>query len=117
MRAAVALGSNLGQKLENLRTARERIVALHKVRKPIISSRVYETEAVGCEDGAPRFLNAVIEFEFDGDPRDLLEDLTEIERSLGRPVTHAKNASRSIDLDLLYVDQLQIKGEQLELPH
>ena len=95
-------------RLANVRKAREQIAALSDVRPPIVSSAVYETEAVGCEEDAPKFLNAAIEFEYAGDSRDLLRELAEIERLLGRPASHARNASRTIDLDLLYFGQLEI---------
>jgi len=68
MRTAVALGSNLGDRLENLRAARKAIIDLADVKPPILSSAVYETEPIGCEPGAAKFLNAVIEFEYHGDP-------------------------------------------------
>src|SRR3989441_2565906 len=64
MRTAVALGSNIGDRLENLRAARKAIFDLANVKSPILSSAVYETEPVGCEPGAGKFLNAVVEFEY-----------------------------------------------------
>ncbi len=66
MRTAVALGSNLGDRLENLRAARRQITELHRVQPPILSSGIYETEPVDCEAGALKFLNAVVEFDYEG---------------------------------------------------
>ncbi|HZS17093.1 MAG TPA: 2-amino-4-hydroxy-6-hydroxymethyldihydropteridine diphosphokinase [Candidatus Udaeobacter sp.] len=117
MRTAVGLGSNLGNRLENLRTARRRILEIHGVHPPVFSSGIYETEPVNCEAGASKFLNAVIEFEFDGDPIKLLEETSRIEESLGRDRHHAKNVSRTIDIDLLYFGEYQIHNERLRLPH
>ncbi len=68
MRTAVALGSNLGDRLDNLRAARKAILDLADVQPPILSSAIYETDPVGCEPGAGKFLNAVVEFDYDGDP-------------------------------------------------
>ena len=65
MRTAIALGSNLGDRLANLRAARREVVALKNVAGPVIASRVYETEPVGTDDGAGAFLNAVLEVEFE----------------------------------------------------
>ena len=79
MRTAVAFGSNIGDRLENLRAARTAILGLSNVKPPIVSSAVYETEPVGCEPGAGKFLNAVVEFEYDGDLEPLLEQLIQIE--------------------------------------
>ena len=117
MRTAVALGSNLGDRLENLRVARQRIGDLVGVQPPILSSAIYETEPIDCEPGAAKFLNAVIEFDYEGDPIHLLEELLQVEESLGRKRDHPKNVSRTIDIDLLYCGERQIDNERLRLPH
>ena len=117
MRTAVALGSNIGDRLENLRAARKRIFDLPNIKAPILSSAVYQTEPIGCEPGAGEFLNAVVEFEYDGDPARLLEQLIQIEESLGRKRNHPQNVSRIIDVDLLYCGQQRINDGRLKLPH
>ncbi|PYI94869.1 MAG: hypothetical protein DMF00_17035 [Verrucomicrobia bacterium] len=88
MRTGVALGSNLGDRLGNLRAARKTILDLSNVKPPILSSAIYETEPVYCEPGAGKFLNAVVEF-----------------------------ISRAIDIDLLYCGDCSIEDERLQLPH
>jgi len=117
MRTAVALGSNLGDRLGNLRAARSAILALPDVKPPVLSSTIYETEPVGCEPGAKKFLNAVVEFDYDGDPASLLEQLIRIEEGFGRRRDHPKNVSRTIDIDLLYCGSRNIENERLQLPH
>jgi len=117
MRTAVALGSNHGDRFENLRAARRQLMELARIRPPVLSSGIYETEPVDCEPRASKFLNTVIEFDFEGDPVQLLEQLIRIEESLGRKRNHPKNVSRRIDIDLLYCGDLQIDNEQLQLPH
>ena len=117
MRTAVALGSNLGNRLENLRAARKAIFNLANVKAPILSSAVYETEPVGCEPEAGKFLNAVVEFEYGGDPARLLEQVIQIEEALGRRRHHPQNISRTIDIDLLYCGERRINDERLQLPH
>lgn len=116
MRVGIALGSNLGDRLANLRAARRAIVELVG-DKNLLASPVYETEAVGCEPGAAKFLNAVLEIEYDGDPTELLGHVIQIEESLGRKRDHDRNVSRRIDIDLLYADELDVENEQLQLPH
>ena len=116
MRIGIALGSNLGDRMENLRAARNAIGAI-ALDNSLLASRVYETEPIACEPGAGKFLNSVIEIEYDGDPSELLEKLIRIEESLGRKRDHARNVSRKIDIDLLYADELNVKNERLELPH
>ena len=117
MRTAAGLGSNLGDRLGNLRAARAAILELSNVSSPILSSPLYETEPVDCEPGAGKFLNAVIEFEYQGDARALLEQLIWIEEALGRNRRHPKNVSRIIDIDLFYCGERQIDNGQLQLPH
>jgi len=116
MRVGIALGSNLGDRLANLRAARQAVVGLIGAKSQMVSP-VYESEPVGCEPGAAKFLNAVLEAEFDGDPTELLDELIRVEESLGRDRDHAKNVSRRIDIDLLYADDLNVQNERLQLPH
>ena len=117
MRTAVALGSNIGERLENLRAARKAISDLLNVNAPIFSSAVYETEPVGCEANARKFLNSVVEFEYASDPAQLLEQMIQIEETLGRKRHHPRNVSRIIDVDLLYCGEQRINDKQLQLPH
>jgi 2-amino-4-hydroxy-6-hydroxymethyldihydropteridine diphosphokinase len=117
MRTAVALGSNLGDGLANLRAARNAILRLPGISPPIISSPVYETDPVDCEPGAQKFLNAVLEFDYEGDPLKLLKSLREIEYALGRPRSNRRNISRTIDIDLLYSGAMTLNAEELQLPH
>jgi 2-amino-4-hydroxy-6-hydroxymethyldihydropteridine diphosphokinase len=126
MKIGIALGSNLGDRMANLRAARKELIDLVG-NGGILVSPVYETEPVNCEPGADKFLNAVLEIEYDGDPTDLLEHLIRVEESLGRKRDHenppspgsgvAGNISRKIDIDLLYADELKVENERLQLPH
>ena len=116
MRIGIAVGSNLGDRMMNLRAARDGVVDL-AANKSVLASRIYETEPVDCEPGAGKFLNAVLEIEYDGDPSELLEKLIGIEESLGRKRDHAQSVSRKIDIDILYADDLVINNERLQLPH
>jgi len=126
MRVGIALGSNLGDRIANLRAAREAIGNLLG-NKGLLFSSIYETEPVGCEPAAGKFLNAVLEVEYGGDPTLLLEHMIRIEESLGRKRDHAASrlrgrgvtgsVSRKIDIDLLYADELVVSNERLQLPH
>jgi 2-amino-4-hydroxy-6-hydroxymethyldihydropteridine diphosphokinase len=117
MKTAVALGSNLGNRLDNLRAARQQICDLADIHPPVLSSAIYETDPVECEPGAPKFLNAVVEFGYNGDPLQLLKKLKGIEDALGRLRGHPRNVSRRIDIDLLYIGEAEINEGELELPH
>ena len=117
MRAAIALGSNLGDRLANLQSARDRIRALDGVTEPTVQSAVYETSPFDCEPGAQNFYNAVIEIGFEKSADALFEALQKIERDLGRERNHERNVSRTIDLDLLYFGSERRSDAQLQLPH
>lgn len=117
MRAGIALGANIGERLENLRAAKDKILSLPEVRGPALSSPVYETEPVDGEPDAPSYLNAVIEIDYEGDAVSLLDKLSQIEKELGRPSRRPRNAPRLIDLDLLYLDDLVIDDVQISVPH
>jgi 2-amino-4-hydroxy-6-hydroxymethyldihydropteridine diphosphokinase len=117
MRTAVALGSNLGDRLDNLRATRQQICDLTDIQSAVLSSAIYETDPVDCEPEAPKFLNAVIEFGYNGDPLQLLKKLKSVEDALGRKREHARNVSRKIDIDLLYIGDTKINDRELELPH
>jgi len=117
MRTAVALGSNLGDRLANLRAARKAILDLSNMKPPVLYSAVYETDPIGCEPDAAKFLNAVLEFDYESDPLELLKNLKEIEKALGRLPDHPRNVSRKIDLDLLYCGDKKTDIKEFQLPH
>lgn len=117
MRAGIAFGSNLGDRLAHLQAARAELMRLEKLERPIFASSIYETEPVGCDAGAGKFLNAVIEIGYSGEATELLQRLREIERGLGRPSRHERNVSRTLDLDLLYFGDAILCTPELELPH
>ena len=117
MRTGIALGSNLGGRLENLRAGRDEVLRIEGVSPPLLCSRVYETEPIGSGPDAGAFLNAVIEVEFVGQPIDLLEGLQEIEAAHGRPSKRPRNAPRTLDLDILYVGNLVLSNEEVVIPH
>jgi 2-amino-4-hydroxy-6-hydroxymethyldihydropteridine diphosphokinase len=112
-RAYVGLGSNLGDRLENLlravRLLEERDVAVRR------SSRVYETEPVGGPE-QPDYLNAVVEVEAKGSARDLLETCLRIEDEMGR-VREERWGPRVIDLDVLTFGEEEIDEPDLQVPH
>jgi 2-amino-4-hydroxy-6-hydroxymethyldihydropteridine diphosphokinase len=117
MRAGIALGSNLGDRAARLREARRHLFALHDGSGPFLCSRIYETEPQDCPPGSPAFLNASIELHTALAPLDLLAALQRIEHQLGRPADHAFHAPRTIDLDILYLDNLGFVLPELAVPH
>ncbi len=108
----VALGSNLGDRLANLRAA---IVSLAAELRVTNESTIYETPPWGYID-QPAFLNMVIEAETSLNPRALLVYLKKREDELGR-VKNFRNGPRQIDLDILFYDNLILDEENLTIPH
>jgi 2-amino-4-hydroxy-6-hydroxymethyldihydropteridine diphosphokinase len=117
MRAGIALGSNLGDRLAHLRRARAQVLALPGVSLPAVESRVYETEPVQSGPDAGAYLNAVLEVEYAGQPITLLDGLQRIEAELGRPSKRPRNAPRTIDLDILYAGNLVLSNDEVVIPH
>jgi 2-amino-4-hydroxy-6-hydroxymethyldihydropteridine diphosphokinase len=116
--AYIALGSNLdsqyGGRAETLTAAAERLGRLGKV---LARSSLYETEPVGFRN-QPAFLNAVVALETPLQPLPLLHALLVIERGFGRDRSGAiPKGPRTLDLDLLMIDEHIIQGEELTLPH
>jgi 2-amino-4-hydroxy-6-hydroxymethyldihydropteridine diphosphokinase len=112
--AYIALGSNLGDRDENLAAATGRLGRLGRV---VACSSLYETEPVGYRD-QPAFLNAVLALETKLDALPLLYALLAIERELGRDRSHGiLNGPRILDLDLLLLGDSIVAGEELTLPH
>jgi 2-amino-4-hydroxy-6-hydroxymethyldihydropteridine diphosphokinase len=117
MRCGVALGSNLGDRLANLREAFGRVCSLNQEGPEIVASSIYETSPIDCEPGSSSYLNAVMEMNFDGPPVTLLDELLLIERQLGRPSKRPRNAPRQIDLDVLYVGNRVLNNPEIIIPH
>ncbi|MBQ8763722.1 MAG: 2-amino-4-hydroxy-6-hydroxymethyldihydropteridine diphosphokinase [Clostridia bacterium] len=112
--AVIALGSNLGNRIENLNAAVRAIAKLPDV-KIIKASSVYETEPVDCEED-DMYLNAAILVDANISPAMLLGECLGIEAAMGR-VRTKKNAPRIIDLDLILYDGFKTESFELTLPH
>lgn len=118
MRAAIALGSNQGNCLEQMSRAKKMLRPFHKGdNSTFLQSPIYKTAPVNCPEGSPDFYNAVIEFDWIGSSRKLLELTQSIEFFLGRKKNDIINAPRPIDLDILYIDDNACDDFELTLPH
>ncbi len=108
----LGLGTNIGDRAGNLAAA---LAALTKAVRVIRASAVYETEPWGYTD-QPWFLNQAALGETALAPLELLAYLKRIEKNLGRTPTF-QYGPRSIDLDILVYDSLQLESPQLVIPH
>jgi len=111
--AYLGLGSNLGQRARNLSAARRRLrqKGAHILRQ----SRVIETEPWGVTD-QPRFLNQVLEVDWEGSPRQLLSVAKAVEREGGRKRTR-RWGPRLIDVDILLFGNERVATSDLKIPH
>jgi 2-amino-4-hydroxy-6-hydroxymethyldihydropteridine diphosphokinase len=113
-RAYIGLGANIGNPQASIHRAVELISETPQVRLVALST-LRETEPVGFVD-QPRFLNGVAAVDTELSAIVLLDRLLEIEQELGRKRS-TRNGPRTIDLDLLLYDQVQLQLPGLELPH
>lgn len=114
-KAVFALGSNLGDPLENLQGALDALRATPDVIVTDVSP-VYETDPVGGPADAPMFLNAVVVAETTQQTRTLLERCLAIEDAYGRE-REDRDDPRTLDVDLIVVGGAERDDERLTLPH
>ena len=115
IRAYVGLGSNLGDREATLRRALDLLAEEAGVAVAGVSA-FRDTEPVDYVD-QPRFLNAVAALDTDLAPRELLDRLLGIERSLGRRRDGPRFGPRTVDLDLLLYGATTIEEPGLSVPH
>jgi len=111
----LALGSNIGDRLKNLDIAQQELK--HFFGQPISTSKIYESKPVDYLK-QPNFLNMVILFEISNkiSPSEILKMTQSIEIRHGRKKVIPKGP-RSIDIDILYIDNNKISSDDLEIPH
>ena len=111
----LALGSNLGNRLNTINSAIQKIES--EVGEIISIADCIETAPVEMES-VENFLNSCIEIETALTPLELLHCLQEIETDLGRPKnTKGKKVSRTIDIDIIFYDSEVIETTELSIPH
>lgn len=112
--AYIGLGSNLGDRESFLESSIEKLNNCNAITVTK-QSTIYETEPVGGPP-QPNFLNAALEISTSLPPEELLSNLHEIEKYLGRE-RKSKWGPRTIDLDILMYENSIIKNKNLEIPH
>jgi 2-amino-4-hydroxy-6-hydroxymethyldihydropteridine diphosphokinase len=108
----IALGTNLGDRLANLRAA---LRSLPPDVEPVSVSSIYETPPWGFTD-QPAFLNMAVKATTRLSPESLLRKLKQLEVRLGREPGF-RNGPRLIDLDILFYDTLVLDSPPLVIPH
>ncbi len=114
-RCVLAIGSNLGERLNNLQGAVNALADTPEVWLTAVSP-VYETAPVDAPEGSQDFLNAVVLADTTLSARTLLERALAVEDAYGRE-RGERNAPRTLDVDLIVVGDRQAHDDDLVLPH
>ncbi|OVE74973.1 2-amino-4-hydroxy-6-hydroxymethyldihydropteridine diphosphokinase [bacterium E08(2017)] len=118
MEYGLSLGSNTGDRLSNLSQAVTFIRLLEDVTI-LQQSPVYESEPQGMADDFKDelFLNTVLIIESTQTPMQMLSEFQAIEENMGRPRNHGYNCPRTIDIDIIYAEDLSVDIPGLIIPH
>ena len=111
----LGLGSNVGDRLANLRAARDAL-GEHGV-EVLAASSVYETAPQGEVTDQPDFHNACLQVRTELGPEELLGASKAVERGLGRAPGGVRHGPRPIDVDVLLLGDLEFSSDRLTLPH
>ena len=112
----IGAGSNVGDRLKNIRDA---VWTLNKKEGVAVrrTAPVYETEPQGGPGHQMDYYNTVLELECQLPARELLVTLQDIEKKIGRKPRPLRWSKREIDLDILLFDNQVIQEKDLEIPH
>lgn len=110
----LSLGSNLGDRIENVKNALQSLSSSDEI-KVISSSSFYETEPMGVTD-QPRYINAAAKIETSLTPRALLKEVKSLEKAMGRRETF-RWGPRVIDIDILLFGDIVVSEKGLNIPH
>jgi len=115
--AIIALGSNLGDSVNHIRSAMDRLQRCTSA--PLLRSSLYRSVPEDCPPGSPDFINAVVALVPDpgATPESLLGTLQSLEREAGRRPKMRVNEARPLDLDLIVFGQERRCSPGLTLPH
>jgi 2-amino-4-hydroxy-6-hydroxymethyldihydropteridine diphosphokinase len=112
--AYIGIGSNIGDKLNNCKKAISEILKVDR-HKLLAKSSLFKTQPVGYTS-QDWFVNGVIKIETDLEAPELLHTLKTIESQMGRSESF-RWGPRTIDLDILFFDHIEIQTEDLQIPH
>lgn len=115
MEAIFSIGSNLGNRVQNLQKATELLA--EEIGAITGKSSYFATEPWGVEEQQPQFLNAVVVCQTEQMPEEIKQHIAIIEQTIGRPANHEMNKPRIIDIDLLFLGQLIYNTEDFQVPH
>lgn len=112
--AFLCVGGNIGDRLANIQEAKRQLMGMGCHIEA--ESSIYQTKAWGIEE-APDYYNQILKIKTQLSAEVLMQSLLVIERALGRVRLNDRNASRTMDLDILFFNSDVISSEILEVPH
>ena len=115
-RCVLAIGSNLGERMNNLQGAVNALADTPEVWLTAVSP-VYETAPVDAPEGSKDFLNVIVLLDTTLSARTLLERALAIESAYGRERSTQRNAPRTLDVDLIVLGDRRADEDDLTLPH
>ncbi|AJC48928.1 dihydropteroate synthase [Allofrancisella guangzhouensis] len=120
MQYIIGIGANVGFTLENINKAIQAIASTENV-KLLVKASLYSSKAL-LKENAPKdwdivYLNTAIKIESSLKPLELLKNLKDIEKNIGRDLDAPVWSPRIIDLDILAAEDLILNTEQLTIPH
>jgi 2-amino-4-hydroxy-6-hydroxymethyldihydropteridine diphosphokinase len=111
----LGLGSNVGDRRLHLQEAVDALSAAGI--SVLAASSVYDTDPVGEVLDQPSFLNACLRIQTPLEPLELLDAVKRLERQLGRKEGEVRHGPRTIDIDILLLDEVELRHERMSLPH
>ena len=112
--AYLSIGSNLGNRSENIKKCISHISAISIIKA---TSSIIETEPFKVSIKQDNFLNLVVKIEFLKDHFELLNNINLIESKLGRIRSSVRNEPRIIDIDIIFFNDLIFSNDNLVIPH
>lgn len=112
--AFLCVGGNIGDRLANIQEAKRQLMGMGCQIEA--ESSIYQTKAWGVEE-APDYYNQILKISTKSNADVLMKILLEIEKDMGRVRSENRNASRTMDMDILFFNSDVINSEILEVPH
>ena len=110
----LSIGTNLGDRLKNIKSAEEFIIL--RIGNIKLSSHIYETEPWGYVS-ENKFYNQCLQVETPLSPEKLIEIIHKIEKDASRIKEESNYSDRTLDIDILFYDNLIIASEKIKIPH
>lgn len=114
MRYYFSLGANQGDRMLNIQKA---VSFLEGMGRLVSKSSIYRTDPIDMPEGTEDFFNLVLMVDSDYSPAEMLKKIKQFEKKMGREKKSSGHGPRTIDIDILMVDEMVVNDEKLVIPH